>query len=63
MRRSVKSASLLLAVLLSAVLCLGSFYELSKAGPLENRISYLWESPAVMPVPDKVTRCIRGDCL
>lgn len=60
MRRSVKSASLLLAVLLSAVLCLESFYELSKAGPLENRISYLWESPAVMPVPDKVYQMHQG---
>lgn len=56
MRRFDKRGSAPLALLLSAVLCLGCFCQLSGMDTLEYRISYLWESPVSMPSAAEVYR-------
>ena len=58
-RSSDKSNSAPLALLLSAVLCLGVFCQLSDLDTLEYRISYLWESTASMPSAAEVYRLHR----
>ncbi len=61
MKRAFKTSSALLAFLFSAVLCLGSFYQLSGMNVLENRVSYLWETQESMPTAAEIYQLHQGE--